>query len=132
MAEHYRGNCLDRHERPANDELCALMADVLEHDAPASLQLIATVTPLLLAFFEGQVQAARVERDNVEALVQQAFLTLYQRRAAYDSTIPFRAWLIETARDTLLEHLRSQHGPQVATPLPSVPLLNRHAALRAI
>ncbi|MNI30671.1 RNA polymerase sigma factor [compost metagenome] len=132
MAERYRGSCLDRVHRPANEELCALMADVLEHDTPASLQLIATVTPLLLAFFEGQVQAARVERDSVDALVQQAFMTLHRRRADYDVNTPFRAWLIYTARDTLLEHLRSQPGAEVVAPAASTSLLNRHQAQRAI
>ncbi|WP_460122445.1 sigma factor [Pseudomonas sp. S2_C03] len=132
MAERYCGSCLDRVHRPANAELCALMDDVLEHDTPASLQLIATVTPLLLAFFEGQVQAERVERDSVDTLVQQAFMTLYRRRADYDVNTPFRAWLIDTARDTLLEHLRSQRGAQIVTPVASNLLLNGHQSPRAI
>lgn len=132
MAKHYCGSCLDGVHRPGNDELCAWMADVFDNDTPASLQLIATVTPLLQAFFEGQVQAARVGRDSVEPLVQQAFMALHRRRADYDSNTPFRAWLIENARDTLLEHLRSQRGEQATPPLASPPSLERHPAPRAI
>ncbi|MGF6488030.1 sigma factor [Pseudomonas frederiksbergensis] len=132
MAEGYRDSCLCRVDRLGNDELCTLMADVVKHDGGASQQLLVTVKPLLTAFYEGQVQAGRVRREEVEGLVQKAFMALYQRRASYDSNIPFRAWLIEIARDTLLDYWRSQSGNAVVEPLASVPALNHHEVLRAI
>ncbi|MBZ9781490.1 hypothetical protein K9857_07970 [Pseudomonas sp. REP124] len=132
MAEGFRESCLNSIDRLADDELRALMADVLKHDTAASLQLIANVTPLFLAFFEGQAQAERVGQDSVEGLVQEAFMTLYRRRADYDDNTPFRAWLIEMARCTLLEHLRNRKDAQVAHSFRGLTDLNRHHTLRAI
>ncbi|NUT78773.1 hypothetical protein HNO86_27405 [Pseudomonas sp. C1C7] len=129
MAEDYRPSSLFNVDRPGNEELCALMADALAHDTAASLQLIATVTPLLLAFFEGQQQAGRIEHESVGDLVREAFITLHRRRAEYDSHTPFRAWLIEMARCTLLEHLHSLQEKDIASPA-SAP--NRRQVLQAI
>ncbi|RON14956.1 sigma-70 family RNA polymerase sigma factor [Pseudomonas frederiksbergensis] len=132
MAEGYRDSCLCRVDRLGNDELRALMADIVKHGKGASQQLLARVKPLLKAFYEGQVQAGRVRREEVEDLVQEAFMALYQRRASYDPNVPFRAWLIEIARYTLLDYWRSQSGNAVVEPLAGATALNHHEALRAI
>jgi RNA polymerase sigma-70 factor (ECF subfamily) len=124
--------CLSRVDHLGNDELCALMADVVKHGGGPLQQLLARVKPLLKAFYEGQVQAGRVRREKVEGLVQEASIALYQRRASYDPNVPFRAWLIEIARDTLLDYWRSQSGNAVVDPLASVPALNHLEAQRAI
>ncbi|CDF92132.1 hypothetical protein BN844_2242 [Pseudomonas sp. SHC52] len=121
MTEGCRDSWLCRTDRLGNDELCALMAKVDRHGPQALQQLLAKVKPLLKAFYEGQVQAGRARREEVEGLIQEAFMVLQQRRADYDPSVPFRAWLIAIARDTLLYHWHNQgNDASVAAPLNAV------------
>jgi RNA polymerase sigma-70 factor (ECF subfamily) len=118
MTEGCRDSWLCRTDRLGNDELCALMAKVAKHGPRASQQLLATVKPLLSAFYEGQVQAGRARREEVDGLIQEAFMALQQRRADYDPGVPFRAWLIAIARETLLYRWQNQgRDAGVAAPL---------------
>ncbi|WP_159812277.1 hypothetical protein [Pseudomonas sp. 18058] len=102
MAEGYRVSCLSTAERLGNDELHALMAGFVRRDRRESQQLFAAVTPLLIAFYEGQVQAGRIKRGATAALVQEAFKALYLGQPGYDPNLPFRAWVLDIARSTLL------------------------------
>lgn len=115
MAEGYRHTCLCESDRLGNDELYALVAGAVRHGRGEAQQLFATVTPLLIAFYEGQVQAGRVRREDTGNLVQQAFRALYQKQADHDPSFPFRAWLIEIARSTLLDNLGHRGAEVVAT-----------------
>ncbi|AZV26697.1 MULTISPECIES: hypothetical protein [Pseudomonas] len=115
MAEGYRDNCLCEADRLGNDELYALVAGAVRHGRGEAQQLFATVTPLLIAFYEGQVQAGRIRREDTGGLVQQAFRALYQEQAAHDPSFPFRAWLIEIARTILLDNLGHRGTDAVAT-----------------
>ncbi|MGN8120132.1 hypothetical protein ACTJK9_00060 [Pseudomonas sp. 22082] len=115
MAEGYRHTCLCESDRLGNDELYALVAGAVRHGRGEAQQLFATVTPLLIAFYEGQVQAGRVRREDTGNLVQQAFRALYQEQAAHDPSFPFRAWLIEIARSTLLNNLGHRGAEVVPT-----------------
>lgn len=132
MTEGYRGNCLCSADHLGNSQLCQLMAEVVKQGKPASGPLLMTVKPLLMAFYEGQVQAGRLGRDEVDDLARQAFNSLYQRRHRYDPNVPFRAWLIEIARSTLLRHLRNQKGTGVGDPMPMASVINLHPALSSI
>jgi len=132
MTERYGDSCLCSADRLGNDELRALMIDLIGSGNSTPTQLLATVKPLLMAFYEGQVQAGRVRREEVEGLAQQAFASLYQRRSSYDPNVPFRAWLIEIARCTLLHYLRNQKDNGVTDTVAESPRLDRHAALSAI
>lgn len=123
MTEGYRASCLCKVDRLANEALRTLMANVVNGDRGASRRLSTQVTPLLSAFYEGQVQAGRVRPEQVEYLVQRAFKTLLENRAHYNPGLPFRAWLLDIARGTLLSHL---HANTV------VPLLNPPDILWAI
>lgn len=102
MAEGNRTSCLSTAERLGNDELHALMAGMLRRDRRESRQLFAAVTPLLIAFYDGQVQAGRIKRGETAGLVQEAFKALYLGQPGYDPNLPFRAWVLEIARTTLL------------------------------
>ena len=115
MAEGYRHTCLCESDRLGNDELYALVAGAVRHGRGEAQQLFATVTPLLIAFYEGQVQAGRIRREDTGSLVQQAFRALYQEQAAHDPSFPFRAWLIEIARSTLLNNLGHRGAEVVPT-----------------
>jgi RNA polymerase sigma-70 factor (ECF subfamily) len=108
MPQRYRVNCLSPAQRPGNDELHALMAGALRHDRGESQKLFATVMPLFIAFYEGQVQAGRIQHGEIAGLVQQAFKALYLEHTRYDPAQPFRAWIVDIARSTLLD--RSHAG----------------------
>jgi RNA polymerase sigma-70 factor (ECF subfamily) len=85
------------------------------------------VTPLLIAFFEGQVQAGRIKRGETASLVQEAFKALYLEQPRYDPNLPFRAWILDIARSTLL----GNPGAEAAfDPLANVASRNRHEALQ--
>lgn len=102
MAEGYRVSCLSAAERLGNNELHALMAGVVRRERRESEQLFATVRPLLIAFYEGQVQAGRIKRGETAGLVQESLKALYFGQAGYDPNMPFRAWIVDIARATLL------------------------------
>ncbi|MFJ4345415.1 sigma factor [Pseudomonas sp. NPDC089401] len=108
MTDDYREPCIDRADRASNEELAALLAAAVDGHASALQCLSLQVVPLLLAFYQGQAQAGGLLRDAVDELVQQAWLAVYQRCAGYDPQRPFRAWLIEIACQTLVEHRRRQ------------------------
>ncbi|MCX4221398.1 MULTISPECIES: hypothetical protein [Pseudomonas] len=133
MAEGYRNNCLREADRLGNDELYALVAGAVSHGRGEAQQLFATVTPLLIAFYEGQAQAGRIRREDTGNLVQQAFRMLYQEQAAHDPSFPFRAWLIEIARSTLLNNPGHRGTDAVATAdaLAGAPIRECHEATRA-
>ena len=105
MTEGYRGNCLCKVSRLGNEGLCTLMAQVLNGDPGAVRRLAGDVTPLLVAFYEGQAQAGRIHHENVECLAREAFLAVLQYAADYNAATPFRAWLLHIARATLLGNL---------------------------
>jgi RNA polymerase sigma-70 factor (ECF subfamily) len=107
MTDDYREHCLHRADRASNEELAALWADAIDARPGAREQLALQVLPLLLAFYEGQVQAGCLLQQAVDDLVQQAWLTVCQRCTGYDPQSPFRAWLIDIARHTLVEHRRN-------------------------
>lgn len=127
MAEGYRVRCLNTAERLGNDQLHALMAGVVRRDTDESKQLFETVTPLLIAFYEGQVQAGRIGREDAAGLVQEAFNALYLGRIRYDPNLSFRAWILDIARSTLLANLGTD---AVAEPVADVASRDRHKVLR--
>ncbi|WP_225875070.1 MULTISPECIES: hypothetical protein [Pseudomonas] len=133
MAEGYRQQCLCEADRLGNDELYALVTGAVRHDRAESQQLFATVTPLLIAFYEGQVQAGRISREDTGNLVQQAFKMLYLEQARHDPDFPFRAWLIEIARSTLLINLgkRDMATTTASPPLACVSPTERNDTARA-
>lgn len=102
MSEEIRQSCVCGGGRPSNDEFSALIVTGGQGDTQP---LFIAVAPLLTAFYEGQVQAGRARREDLEALVHQAFAALCRHRQSYDAAHPFRAWLIEIARSTLRDYL---------------------------
>lgn len=110
MSQGDHGGCVCSVGRPSNDELSALMARVVVRGEGVSDALFVAVTPLLTAFFEGQVQAGRARREDLDGWVREACAALYRRRAGYDATRPFRAWLLDIAREQLLDYLHSRHA----------------------
>lgn len=126
MAEGYRVGCLSTAERLGNDELHALMDAVVRRDKRESLRLFATVIPLFIAFYEGQVQAGRIKHAETASLVQQALKALYLGQPRYDPNLPFRSWILDIARSTLLG---TPDAEAAFDPPASVATRNRREAL---
>ncbi|MBI3002354.1 MAG: RNA polymerase sigma factor [candidate division NC10 bacterium] len=53
-----------------------------------------------------------------EDLLQETFLRVYRRRAAYEPRGAFRTWLFAIARNLALDQIRRRRGSPEATPLP--------------
>lgn len=83
-------------------ELKAKMILALEGDASAYNALLRTLAPQLRAFFR-----RRVGNDDVaEDLVQETLIAVHTRRATYDRSRPFTAWLYAIARHKMADHFR--------------------------
>ena len=102
--------CICDADRPSNEALATLMARVARRDKGALETLSVLVKPLVYAFHEGQVQAGRVPAEELEALVTATLWRVYQQRLGYDRQQPFRAWLLQLARDTVWER-QGTHEP---------------------
>ncbi|MGY2374068.1 sigma factor [Pseudomonas sp. SDO524_S393] len=116
MTEEDRGHCLCKEDRLSNQGLCTLMAQVVKGDRSAARRLSTHIAPLLLAFYEGQAQVGRIRPERVESLAREAFMAVLEHRADYDSTTPFRAWLLTIARATLLDHTPAASTAPLSTP----------------
>jgi len=103
MRENYRVSCLETTGRASNEQLHAWLRTDAESDGQAFQSLCRAMTPLLLAYFEGQL---RGRRADPEALTQETLVAVYLHRASYDPALPFRAWLLELARLRMADHLR--------------------------
>lgn len=84
-------------------ELKALMADGLDGDAAAHAALLSALVPLLRSYFR---RRAREGGDAIEDLVQETLIAVHARRATYDRTRMFSAWLFAIARYKLIDHFR--------------------------
>src|SRR3546814_13012901 len=58
----------------------------------------------------------RVPPHQLEDLVQDVLLALHAKRASYDTTRPFLAWLAAIARYRGVDHLRQVSKPETDTP----------------
>lgn len=84
----------------AETRLKALMLASLEGDATAYRQLLAALAPHLRAYY------ARRQAADAEDLVQETLIAIHTRRATYDVSQPFTAWLHAIARYKLIDHYR--------------------------
>lgn len=77
------------------------MLAALDGDAGAYRALLAALAPHLRAYF-----ARRVGSADAEDLVQETLIAIHTRRASYDRTLPFTAWLHAIARYKMIDHFR--------------------------
>jgi len=135
MIDCYSNSCLHGIGRLSNEDLGALLAASATQGKGTSQQLFAAIAPLLSAFYEGQVQAGRAKSEHVEALVQEAFMAVYQRCASYNPAHPTRAWLLEIARRKLLDYMDSalnQGAEALVTPLPDSSRASRYVTSKVV
>ncbi|MDE2184777.1 MAG: sigma-70 family RNA polymerase sigma factor [Alphaproteobacteria bacterium] len=86
----------------AETRLKALMLASLDGDAKAYRALLAALAPHLRAYFARRLAQAA----DAEDLVQETLIAIHSRRASYDATLPFTAWLHAIARYKLIDHFR--------------------------
>ena len=84
-------------------ELKDLMVDGLDGNAAAHAALLSALVPLLRSYFR---RRARSGGDEIEDLVQETLIAVHARRATYDRSRMFSAWLFAIARYKLIDHFR--------------------------
>jgi len=100
--------------RHDDDRLRALMLAGLAGDGVAHAALLRALLPPLRTFFRRRLSA---REDVVEDLLQETLIAVHQRRATYDPSRPFGAWLFAIARYKLVDNYRhagrtsSRHTP---------------------
>ena len=86
-----------------DDRLRALMRAGLNGDGVAHAALLRALLPLLRRFFRRRLGG---QDDDIEDLVQETLIAVHQRRATYDPSRPFGAWLHAIARYKLIDRWR--------------------------
>ena len=84
-------------------QLKSWMLGGLDGDAAAHNALLRALVPLLNSFFRRRLNGVR---EDVEDLVQETLVSVHTRRASYDRTRPFTAWLYAVARYRMVDHYR--------------------------
>src|SRR5665213_1366591 len=69
-------------------------------DRTAYSRLLAQLSGHLRAYFARRVGA------DAEDLVQETLIAIHTKRATYDTSLPFTAWLHAVARYKLIDHFR--------------------------
>jgi RNA polymerase sigma-70 factor (ECF subfamily) len=82
--------------------LKALMLAALRGDAASYRALLAQLAPHLRAFFQRRL----ANSADAEDLVQETLIAIHTKRATYDPSMPFTAWLHAIARYKLIDHFR--------------------------
>lgn len=83
-------------------QLKAWMVDGLEGDGASHASLLRALVPLLRAFYRRRVG----DGDVIEDLVQETLIAVHTRRASFDRSRPFSAWLYAMARYKMIDHFR--------------------------
>ncbi|KSW22001.1 hypothetical protein P3W55_10155 [Pseudomonas citronellolis] len=98
--------CMSLAGRCSNAEFGALLVQAQQGGGEASPRLLKALVPLLVAFFEGQVQAGRMRGEDLGEVLRATLKAVDSQRASYDPAGPFRAWLLDIARQELGEYQR--------------------------
>lgn len=87
-------------------KLKALMIASLDGHARAYQALLRHCAERLRLYFRRRLAGREAD---VEDLVQETLIAIHRKRASYDSTLPFTAWLHGIARYRLIDHLRREY-----------------------
>ena len=83
-------------------QLRAWMTSGLDGVAADHSRLLRALVPLLTAFYRRRLTGL----PDIEDLVQETLIAVHTRRATYDRTRPFTAWLFAIARYKLVDQFR--------------------------
>jgi RNA polymerase sigma-70 factor (ECF subfamily) len=86
----------------AEAELKALMVRSLGGDGAAYAELLRRLNLYLRAYYRRRLGNAA----DAEDLLQETLIAMHTRRATYDPTRPFTAWVYAIARYKLIDHFR--------------------------
>jgi RNA polymerase sigma factor (sigma-70 family) len=87
----------------SEEQLKELMVGGLDGSAEDHAALLRALAPLLRSFYR---RRARAGDDDVEDLVQETLIAVHTRRATYDRSRAFTAWLFAIARYKMIDHFR--------------------------
>ena len=96
------------------------MLAALGGDAAAYRRLLAALTGHLRAYF-----SRRVGPSAAEDLVQETLIAVHSKRATYDPSLPFTAWVFGIARYKLIDAYRKERR-RAFVPLDEAPELFAH------
>lgn len=88
--------------RADESQLRAWMTGGLDGVAADHACLLRALVPVLTAFYRRRVAGA----DEIEDLVQETLIAVHTRRATYDRSRVFTAWLFAIARYKMIDHFR--------------------------
>jgi RNA polymerase sigma factor (sigma-70 family) len=100
IADEYTGAMRMQYD---DDHLRDLMRAGLAGDGIAHTALLRALVPPLRGFFRRRLGG---REDDVEDLLQETLIAVHQRRATYDPSRPFGAWLFAIARYKLVDRYR--------------------------
>lgn len=89
--------------RESEEQLRAMMVGGLDGDAEAHASLLAALVPLLRSFYRRRIRDAG---DDVEDLMQETLIAIHTRRASYDPSRAFTAWMYAIARYKMVDYFR--------------------------
>lgn len=84
-------------------ELKLLMLAGLAGDAKAHQQLLVAAAARLRSYYARRLGSGAPESED---LVQETLIAVHERRASYNSALPFTAWLHAIAKYKLVDHFR--------------------------
>jgi RNA polymerase sigma factor (sigma-70 family) len=87
----------------SEERLKELMVGGLRGSAADHAALLRALAPLLRSFYR---RRARTGDDDIEDLVQETLIAVHTRRATYDRSRAFTAWLFAIARYKMIDHFR--------------------------
>jgi RNA polymerase sigma-70 factor (ECF subfamily) len=87
-------------------KLKALMLASLEGHSRAYQALLRLSAERLRAYYRRRMAGREAD---VEDLVQETLIAIHSKRASYDPSLPFTAWLHGIARYRLIDHLRREY-----------------------
>jgi RNA polymerase sigma factor (sigma-70 family) len=87
------------------DLLNAWINGTFDEKSPSLARLMQAIRTILESFYSRRMTS---DRADVEDLVQEALIAIYQHRYSYDQTRPFHGWLFGIARHKLIDYFRNQ------------------------
>ena len=87
----------------SEEQLKELMVGGLDGSAANHAALLRALAPLLRSFYR---RRAHTGDDDIEDLVQETLIAVHTRRATYDRSRAFTAWLFAIARYKMIDHFR--------------------------
>jgi RNA polymerase sigma factor (sigma-70 family) len=107
MSKSCKSRQLTRIIEIANDPCSVWMSANLDGEDPSIVYLLQAIRAILESFYSRRMAS---DRADVEDLVQDTLIAIYQYRDSYDCTRSLRGWLFGIAHHKLIDYFRSQRS----------------------